>query len=247
VTLDRAIKDLVIANRILAHEGVMDASGHVSLRHPDASDRYLISCSRSPQLVAPSDIVTLGLDSQPVDGDTRPLYLERFIHGAIYTARPDIQAVVHSHAEDVLPFTISDVKLKPVIGSASAIGAEPPLWDIADKFGDETNLLVTSVAHGSDLASHMGTAPVVLMRGHGFAAASASLIQLVRLCIFLPRNARVQMAAMRLGGSVRPLSPGEVKVKGASYNPNTPEMWRGWEYWATRAGCADLLGTPDER
>jgi ribulose-5-phosphate 4-epimerase/fuculose-1-phosphate aldolase len=241
VALERAIKDLVIANRILAHEGVMDASGHVSLRDPQDPGRFLLSCSRSPQVVAARDIMLLTLDGRPVDSDARPLYLERFIHGAIFEARPDIQAVVHAHAEDVLPFTISDVPLKPVIGSASSIGPEPPLWDIADKFGDETNMLVTSMAQARDLAAFMGSYPVVLMRGHGYAAASQSLIQLVRMCIFLSRNARVLLAATQLGGAVRPLSAGEVRVKGATYNPRSPEMWRGWEYWAIRAGCADLL------
>src|SRR5881392_3575485 len=161
-SLDTIIQELVVANRILAHEDVVDAYGHISVRSPDNPRHFFIARSLAPELVERDDIVELGLDGQPVREESRALYLERFIHGAIYEARPEVQAVVHSHAEDVLPFTISDVKLKPVIGSASAIGAAPPLWDIADRFGDATNLLVSSQAHGRDLATGMGTSPVVL-------------------------------------------------------------------------------------
>src|SRR5579883_2472351 len=99
-----AIRDLVIANRILANEKVLDAYGHVSTRHPDNPERYLISCSRSPEFVEQSDILECHMNSDPVAAESRHMYLERFIHGCIYQARPDVNAVVHSHAEDLLPF-----------------------------------------------------------------------------------------------------------------------------------------------
>jgi HCOMODA/2-hydroxy-3-carboxy-muconic semialdehyde decarboxylase len=236
-----AINDLVIANRILGNEGVMDASGHVSMRHPRDPQRYLMSQSRSPQLVDTSDILEFTLDNEPVGGGSRPLYHERFIHGAIYKARPDVNAVVHAHAEDVLPFTITKVPFRPVIGSASAIGHYVPLWDIRDRFGDSTNLLVSDHAQGTDLAKSLGENSVVLLRGHGFAAARNSLMGVVRMSIFLPRNARVLMNALRLGGDINALSPGEIDVKAATYTTDRASMYRGWEYWAVRAGCGDLL------
>ena len=236
-----AVNDLVIANRILANEGVMDASGHVSVRHPHDPNRYLMSQSRSPQLVDPADILELTLDNQPVGGGSRPLYHERFIHGAIYRARPDVKAVVHAHAEDVLPFTITKVPFRPVIGSASAIGHHVPLWDIRDRFGDATNLLVSNLDQGSDLATCLGENSVVLLRGHGFAAARNSLLAVVRMSIFLPRNARVLMNALRLGGEINALTPGEIDVKAATYTTDRASMYRGWEYWAVRAGCGELL------
>ena len=115
-SLDSLIQDLVIANRILAKEEVVDAYGHVSVRHPDHPDRFFIARSVAPDLVGPEDIVELGLDGQPVGGESRQLYLERFIHAAIFEARPDVMAVVHAHAEDTLPFGIaSQTKLRPVI------------------------------------------------------------------------------------------------------------------------------------
>src|SRR6201997_545937 len=106
-TLDTLIQDLVIANRILAKEDVVDAYGHVSVRHPENPNRFLIARSVSPELVGAEDIVELGLDGQPVGDDKRALYLERFIHAAIFEARPDVTAGVHAHAEDILPFGIA--------------------------------------------------------------------------------------------------------------------------------------------
>jgi ribulose-5-phosphate 4-epimerase/fuculose-1-phosphate aldolase len=171
---DALIQDLVIANRILAREEVVDAYGHVSVRHPDSPNRFLIARSLAPELVGPEDIVELDLEGQPARDENRSLYLERFIHAAIFAARPDVMAVVHAHAEDTLPFGIAqETKLRPVIHSGSFIGTEVPVWDIADKFGD-TNLLVTNMAQASDLAKCLGGNTVALMRGHGFAAAAGS-------------------------------------------------------------------------
>jgi HCOMODA/2-hydroxy-3-carboxy-muconic semialdehyde decarboxylase len=237
--LDRALADLVIANRILSHENVVDAYGHVSVRHPDDPKRYLLARSLSPEMVQQADIMEFALDGTPLGGDGRQPYLERFIHGAVYEARPEVIAVVHAHAEDVLPFGITDAPLRPVIHSGSFMGAEVPVWDIRDKFGD-TNLLVTNMPQGRDLAVRLGGNNVALMRGHGFVAAARSLIEVVRMSVYVPRNARVQMAAMRLG-AVKPLSRGEIDARNAGYKPHSPETWRAWEYWATRAGCRELL------
>ena len=236
--LERAIGDLVIANRILANEGVVDAYGHVSIRHPMDPQRYLLSCSRSPELVDRRDIMEFGLDGVPGGGDDRTPYLERFIHGAIYEARPDIHAVVHSHADEVLPFSITTARLRPVVHTASCIGERIPLWDIRDKFGD-TKLLVTNMAQGRDLTRRLGSDSVVLMRGHGFAAAGRSLIEVVRISVYMPRNARVFMQARQLG-RVKALSRGEIELR-ATTRPDAPESLRAWEYWAIRAGCGDML------
>jgi len=238
--LERSIGDLVIANRILAKEDVVDAYGHVSIRHPQKPDRYLLSRSLSPEFVTRADIIEFMLDGQPVN-DSRPPYLERFIHGAIYEARPDINAVIHSHAEDILPFSISKTPMCCVAHVASDMGAHVPVWDIAEKFGDETNLLVINMAQGRDLARKLGNTSVVLMRGHGFSAAADGLLKLVRLSVYLPRNARVLLAAMRMG-EFKALSEGELRTRN-NFRAGSPEMQRGWEYWARRAGCGDLLAS----
>ena len=237
--LDRALADLVIANRILAHENVVDAYGHVSIRHPLDPKRFLLARSLSPEMVEEADVMEFDLEGNPAAGDTRQPYLERFIHGAVYESRPEVMAVVHAHAEDVLPFGITTTPLRPVIHSGSFMGAEVPVWDIRDKFGD-TNLLVTDMAQARDLAAHLGPRNIALMRGHGFAAAARSLIEVVRMSVYVPRNARVQLAAMQLG-TVKPLSSGEIAARNAGYKPQSPETWRAWEYWATRAGCRHRL------
>jgi len=216
---------------------VVDAYGHVSVRHGDG---FLLACSRSPALIEAHDIVEHTLDGQAAKPEKRPLYLERFIHAEIYEARPDVMAVVHAHAEDVLPFTITPRALKPVIHSGAFIGAKVPVWDIAERFGSRTNLLVTDMAQGRDLARRLGAHNVALMRGHGFAAAARSLIDVVRMSVYLPRNARVQYKAMQMG-KVTPLSRGEIEARTSGYQPQSPETQRAWQYWAQRAGCADLL------
>jgi HCOMODA/2-hydroxy-3-carboxy-muconic semialdehyde decarboxylase len=242
---DNIIQDLVIANRILAREEVVDAYGHVSMRHPDDSNHFLIARSVAPELVTADDIVELDLDGQPVHGEQRTLYLERFIHAAIFEARPEIMAIVHAHAEDTLPFGIaSATKLRPVIHSGSFIGNEVPVWDIADHFGD-TNLLVTNIEQGRDLAKCLAGNNVALMRGHGFAAAGRSLIEVVRMSVYLPRNARALQRAKQLGGEIKYLSQSEIDARNRGYSPYSTETWRAWEYWANKAGVGHLLTRPE--
>jgi HCOMODA/2-hydroxy-3-carboxy-muconic semialdehyde decarboxylase len=154
---------------------------------------------------------------------------------------------VHAHAEDILPFGIaSGVPLRPVIHSGSFIGATVPVWDIADRFGD-TNLLVSNMEQGRDLAKTLAGNNVALMRGHGFAAAARSLIEVVRMSVFLPRNARALSAALRLGGEIRYLGQGEIDARNKGYKPYSPETWRAWEYWATKCGCGEMLSRPDDK
>jgi HCOMODA/2-hydroxy-3-carboxy-muconic semialdehyde decarboxylase len=240
--IEQVRKDLVIANRVLALENVVDEYGHISVRHPERPDRFFLSRSRSPQLVDAADILEFDLDGQVVNNDDRSPYLERFIHAAIYEARPEINSVVHAHAEDTLPFSVSKTtRLQAVVASGSSLGHEVPVWDIRDKFGDATNLLVMNMDHGRDLAKQLAGNTVCLMRGHGFAAAHASVQEVVQTAVYLPRNARIQMAAMRLG-DFNPLSYNEIEVKKTAHHRTSPESWRAWEYWAHRAGVADLLG-----
>ncbi len=239
--VDNLLNDLVIANRILGHQEVVDAYGHVSVRNPDQPDHFFLARSVAPELVTHDDIVEFTLDSKPLREEKRALYLERFIHGAIFESRPEVMAVVHAHAEDILPFGIaSATPLRPVIHSGSFLGAHVPIWDIARHFGD-TNLLVANGEQGRDLAKCLGPWNVVLMRGHGFAAAARSLIEVVRMAVYLPRNARALWRAKQLGGEISYLSQGEIEARNRGYGPDTPETWRAWEYWAIKAGVGKLL------
>ena len=244
--LERSIGDLVIANRILAKEDVVDAYGHISVRHPDNPKHFFISRSLAPELIEKDDIVELGLDGQPVKDEKRSLYLERFIHAGIYEMHPEVTSVVHAHAEDILPFGIAkSVPLKPVIHSGSFIGMDVPVWDIRDKFGD-TNVLVTNMDQGRDLAKCLGSkGGVALMRGHGFASAARSLIEVVRVSVYLPRNARALMRAKQLGGDIKYLRQGEIDARNRGYSPYSTETWRTWDYWANKCGCGKLLNRPD--
>jgi ribulose-5-phosphate 4-epimerase/fuculose-1-phosphate aldolase len=236
--IERAKRNIVVANRILAAEGVLDAFGHVSARHPIDKNLFLMAQSVSPELVDIEDIMTFDAQGSPVD-DRRHASIERFIHAGVYARRDDVMFVVHGHTDEVIPFSITDVALVPVINVAADISRHIPTWDIADEFGDDTNTLVSSMAHGLSLAETLADNRVVLMRGHGFTAASSSIVQLVRLCVYLPRNARIQMEAIRLG-TLKPLKAGEI-AKLSEMDPESPVAQRSWRYWARKCGCENLL------
>ncbi len=233
----RIVRELVLANHILAFENVLDAYGHVSVRNPENPASFLMSRSRSPEIVDPDDIFVHDLSGN-VDGmAAKELYRERFIHAAIYEARPEIAAVIHSHADDVLPFSISKLPLQAVFHAASSIGAKPvPVWDIRRDFGD-TNLLVESIDQGRSLTRTMAGGSIVLMRGHGFAAGGSSLIYLLKMAAALPRNARILLDTMHAGGEVVPLSEGEVALRDAT-DLSLPAGQRQWEYWCRKLGVA---------
>jgi len=239
--IERTIRDVVIANRILALNKVLDAYGHVSIRHPQRPDRYFLARSLSPAIVEIDDIIEFNLDGTPVDpNERRPLYLERFIHGGVYEKRDDVKAVLHSHADDLLPFSISKTtRLKPVIHAVGDMGDTVPVWDIADKFGDDTTLLVTNMAQSRDLAGCLGCYRLALMRGHGFVCVGFSINDLVRLSVYIPRNARTQLAAMQMG-EYKALSRGEIEAR-LNLDRDSPALHRGWELWAREAGCGHLL------
>lgn len=227
------LRDLVIANRILAHEGVVDGYGHVSLRHPDRADRFFLSRSRSPELVTLDDLMEFDLDCNPIDQKNRMMYAERAIHGAIYRARSDVQSVIHNHAHEVIPFTLTKVKLRPVLHVAGGIGTDIPVWDIRDKFGD-TDMLVRTMEQGRDLAQCLGPSPVALMRGHGSVIAAHSLHEAVLVAVYLMVNAKLQAEAMKFG-EINFLTDGEIK-KTAEMSFSPVSLLRIWEYWAQRCG-----------
>lgn len=230
----QALDELVTANRILAREAVVDAFGHVSIRHPAEPGRYIMSRARAPECIDVEDLMEFRLDGVPVDAAGRKPYAERFIHGAVYEARPDVQAVVHNHSPSVIPFGITASKLSPVMHMCASMGADVPVWDTRSHFGD-TNLLVTSMEMGRDLASTLGERPVALMRGHGCVAAGRSLREVVFISVYLELNADLQLKASSLG-EVTFLSEGEIRAVLATRSSFTYE--RAWEYWCGRAGRA---------
>jgi len=232
------LTDLVIANRVLAHEEVLDGFGHVSVRHPDDPQRYFLPRSRSLELVAFDDLIEFRLDGEPVAPTTRGLFVERAIHGAIYEQRPDVHAICHNHADSVIPFSVTGEPLRPLMHIAALIGERVPVWDIADAFGDETDLLVRTLEHGRSLARTLGSGRVALMRGHGSVVAAGTLPDVVITSVYLHRNAAMQLAASRLG-SIRFLSPAEV-ARAADVHTGPNIVGRAWEYWRARAGFSAI-------
>jgi HCOMODA/2-hydroxy-3-carboxy-muconic semialdehyde decarboxylase len=235
-SLDSLIEDLVSANRILASEGVVDGYGHVSARHPDKPNAFLLSRARTPQCIEPDDIMEYALDGTPVDPQGRQSYLERFIHSAIYEARPDVHAVVHSHSHSVIPFGVGGEAIRPLSNTCALIGAEVPIWDSHEQFGD-TNLLVSSMDMGRDLAKRLGQGTTALMRGHGSVAAERTVRRTAFIAIALQINAELQMKCLHFE-HVTFLSPGEIErsiVMNATPKPQQG-IDRMWEYYCYRAG-----------
>jgi ribulose-5-phosphate 4-epimerase/fuculose-1-phosphate aldolase len=227
------IEDLVAANRILGEHGIFDGFGHVSVRHGRNPNRYLLSRSLAPELVTAADIVELDLESNALNAAGRALYQERFIHGAIYKARPDVQAIVHSHSPALIPFSVSSVPLRPVSHTAGFITDGVPVFDIRKASGI-TDMLVSDADRARRLAETLGSQPAVLMRGHGVVVVGASLPVVVGRSIYLELNAKLQTQAIALGGTITYLDPQEARrVMAAGENGG---YLRAWELWKRKAG-----------
>lgn len=226
--------ELVVANRILANENVLDAFGHCSYRVPGRPDHYMIARSLGPALVTEDDLQEFTLEGEQVGGHPGDPYGERAIHGAIYLERPDVQAICHNHAASTIPLGITGVPARPVYHMASLIGAEVPTWDIADEFGD-TDLLVRSLEVGRSLARTLGNRTAALMRGHGCVVVGPNLRRVVTTSVFMEVNCRLQAQALQLGGAPRYLSPGEVD-KAFAFISQPLSQDRAWNTWQVRAG-----------
>jgi ribulose-5-phosphate 4-epimerase/fuculose-1-phosphate aldolase len=234
--LDEAREQLARANRMIANEGVLDAFGHVTMRHPTDPRRYLMSRSRGPELVQPEDIHEFTLDSEIIKPIDARLYGERVIHGEIYKARPEVNAVCHHHAPSILPFCISGMELKPVYHLGATIGEKAPFWDGRDDFGD-TNLIVAKPEEGASLARALGPYWMVLMRRHGATVAGTTLEELTFRTIYTARNAAMQIQAHILG-TVSPLTAVETELA-CEYNLRPGPVARAWEYWSVRLDKAE--------
>jgi len=231
-------QELVAANRILGHEGILDAYGHVSVRHPGNPRHFLLCRARSPENVEPADVLEFDAEGGLVgDSDAIP-YIERFIHAGVYEARPDVTAVCHNHAMSILPFSISrSVRLRATINASRVFGDGVPVWDIADEFGDSTDMLVRNMEQGRSLARALGPAPVGLMRGHGSVVAGNDLRQVVSRCLDMDRGARAQLSVMTLGAT-RSFTDAELAPH-ADLPAGATTDDRAWEYLLHRAGLGE--------
>jgi ribulose-5-phosphate 4-epimerase/fuculose-1-phosphate aldolase len=225
------IADLVAANRILAEEGVLDAYGHVSIRHPSHPNRYVMSRSLAPIVVTADDIMEYDLDSNPVDPQGRTSVLERFIHGEIYKARADVKAVIHSHSPAVVPFGVTQVPMRPIMHVASFLWVGVPVFEIRDAGGPATTMLVRNATLGKALAVTLDDKPVALMRGHGNVVVGPDVRTAVSRAIYTEVNARLQAIAIGLGGPITYISAEE----GTARDKTPGDVGRAWELWKKKA------------
>lgn len=229
----KLIEDLVYANRILYDQGVVDAFGHVSVRDDKDPDRFLLARSVAPALVTKADILEFDRNGEPIDARGRTVYLERFIHAAIYRARPDVKAIVHSHSPAVIPFGVTGATLRPIYHMSAFLGAGAPVFEIRDVAG-MTNMLITDNKLGDAVAKALGGNSVVLMRGHGSVAVGDSILQVVHRAIYTEVNARLQSEASRLG-PINFLTLEEA-AKADAQTDSIASISRPWQLWKSRIG-----------
>ena len=226
---------VALANHILYDQGILDGFGHVSVRDPQASTQFLLARNMAPALVRGGDVLAFDLAGDPVGVDPPRIYLERFIHAAIYRLRPDINAVVHSHAPSILPFgVVSGAELCPICHMSGFIRRGTPIYEIRDDVGEGSDLLIRSLRLGECLARKLSDHPLILMRGHGMTVVGSTLQEAVFRAVYTESNARAQMAAAQLGTSTF-LTPEEAAAADAA---NVGQMGRAWEFWALRAAAA---------
>jgi ribulose-5-phosphate 4-epimerase/fuculose-1-phosphate aldolase len=239
-TVQSTIRELVHANHILFDQGVVDGFGHVSVRHPERPDRFLLSRSMAPALVTEKDVLEFDLDGNAVVPNGPNAYLERFIHGELYRKRKDVMSVVHSHSPSVVPFSVvTDVKLRPICHMCGFLSEKgTPIFEIRDFAGAGSDLLITSTKLGAALADSLGDGPAVLMRGHGSTVVGNTLRQAVFRAVYTEVGARLQADAMRLG-AVTYLTEGE---SAATTKTNNSQIDRSWFLWLKAVQDRSMAG-----
>jgi HCOMODA/2-hydroxy-3-carboxy-muconic semialdehyde decarboxylase len=227
---DAILEDLVTANRILVNEEVLDGFGHISARHPDNPQRYLMVRGEiAAGLVASvKDFVEADLDGNPITGHGG---IERFIHGEIYRARPDVNSVVHSHALPLIPFGVGTAPLRPIYHMAGFLDAGVSVFEIRDTGGPSTDMLIRTNALGQALATCLGPNPVVLQRGHGATVVGVSIRQAVFRAIYTTKNAQALPIARQFG-EVNYLLPDEARLANELHDQ---VLNRPWQFWKRRA------------
>jgi HCOMODA/2-hydroxy-3-carboxy-muconic semialdehyde decarboxylase len=235
------LEELAAASRILADQGVVDAFGHVTVRHPNNPEHFLMTRSLAPALATPADIVELDLDGNDVNKTGKTLFLERFIHAEIYRARPDVIAVVHSHSPAVIPFGVTKVPMRAMFHNSAFLARGVPVFDIREKFG-ATNMLVSNREIGRALAEVLGNKAALLMRGHGDVIVAPTLPLAVFRAVYTEVNARLQAQAIALGGPIESLNE-EEGLKAEDVNAQI--VGRAWDLWKRRVALGTDKNKPN--
>ena len=229
--VDRAtLEDLAAASRILADQGVFDAAGHVSMRHPGHPERFLMSRSLAPQMITADDIMEFDLDCNAIDPRGRNGFIERYLHGEILRKRLDVLAVAHSHSPSVIAFGLSNTPMRAMYHNAAFLAAGVPVFDIREKFGT-TDIVVSTAAKGAALAEVLADKPVALLRAHGMVVVGPTLPVAVFRAIFTDISARIQHQALALGGPLAALDAEEGRLADVV---NVQTVGRSWDLWKSR-------------
>lgn len=227
------VRELVFANRILYRHKVVDAFGHVSVRHDQRPEQFLLSRNIAPGSVREGDVMEFDLDGEPLNGDERPVYLERFIHGEIYRLRPEVTAIVHSHSLALIPFgVLANVPLRPLWHMSGFIPQATPVFEIRQSAGENSDLLIRSGQLGVELATSLGAAGLILMRGHGATIVGETLPEAVFRSVYTQLNAELQLKLIDRPDVVY-LSPGEAA---ATTSTIRTQINRAWNLWKEEAG-----------
>ncbi len=225
------MEDLVASSLILAQHGVLDAFGHVSIRHPADPKRYLLSRNLAPELVTSADIVEYDLDSEPVDANAPRGFLERYIHGEIYKSRPDVHSVIHTHSPSVVPFGVTKTLMQPIYHMSGFLGRGVPVYDIRKESGRQTDILIREPIFGEQLARVLGDKPMALMRGHGNVVVAQDVKVATYRAVYTEMNARLQLQAMMAGGPIEFLSKEEAFLTEATIEG---QIHRPWDLWKAK-------------
>jgi ribulose-5-phosphate 4-epimerase/fuculose-1-phosphate aldolase len=229
------LADLVLANKILFGLKVVDAFGHISVRHPKDPNHYLMARHLPPGMVTAKDIVLFDMDSTPLTHSDKPQYSERFIHSEIYKLRPDVMSVVHNHAYSLIPFgAAKGARLRPMFHMCGFLGCGVPIFEIR-KTGGNTDMLIRTAELGKALAESLGDKNVVLMRGHGATMIGNSIQESVFRSVYSMENASIQMQAHLLSdtGEVEFLNDEEAEK--SSRGRNVPRSWSLWKHQFSKA------------
>ena len=224
------LEDLAAASRILADQGVFDAAGHVSMRHPDNPERFLMSRSLAPALVTAHDILELTIEGESLDPRGRAPFIERHLHAGIYRHRPDVMAIAHGHSPTVIPFSLVDAPMRATYHNTAFLAAGVPVFDTRPQFG-LTDIVISTAERGDALAKALGDKSVILLRAHGFVAVGPSVPVAVFRAIYTEINARVQVQARLLGTELAVLDTAEGQIADAM---NIVTVGRSWELWKRR-------------
>lgn len=234
-TAAEAIDQLVMANRIIANEGVVDALGHISVRNPENPKTFFIARRISSLEVTRQDIAEVDLEGNIVSTPVLVIPGETFIHVAIYKNRPDVNAVFHGHPLAVIPFSVTDIPMRPLLNLAGFIYQGVKVFD---DYSPGSGFLISTKADAERLAKHLGQGRVQLMRSHGVNVVAESLPAVVACAIMVNMNATLQWQTMLLGKEPRYLTPEEAKTGAEVALLRDGPLARYWGYWTTKVRAA---------